>query len=123
VSVTVGLDELREQVAEHGRLAFLVTVGDDGRPHIVSVTVAWEGDALVTGAGKSTSANIVRHPGVSLLWSPVAGGAYSLIVDGGAEVRAGDGETPATAAIRPSRAVLHRLVDATGDGPSCITVL
>jgi len=121
VSVSVGIDELQERSAEFGVIAFLLTVTDDGRPHVVSVRVAWEHDALLAGAGRTTAANIVRRPAVSVLWSPPADGDYSLIVDGAAETQPRDDST--VVVIRPSRAVLHRVADAGGDGPSCVTVL
>ena len=121
VSVSVALDELRERSAEFGDVAFLLTVTDDRRPHVVSVRVAWEHEALVAGAGRTTAANVARQPTVSVLWSPPAHGGYSLIVDGTAEVQARD-ET-AVVLIHPSRAVLHRVANADGDGPSCITLL
>ena len=121
MSVTVALDDLRERSEEFGAVAYLLTVTDDRRPHVVSVEVAWEEDALVAGAGRTTSANVAGQPNVSILWSPPSDGDYSLIVDGTAEARQRDGT--AVVVIRPSRAVLHRSANADGDGPSCITVL
>ena len=44
-----------------------------------------------------------------------------LIVDGAAETQPRDDST--VVVIRPSRPVLHRVADAGGDGPSCVTVL
>jgi hypothetical protein len=121
VSVPVALDALREQIEQFGPVAFLVTVADDRRPHVVSVNVAWERDDLVAGTGKTTSANVTRQPSVSLVWPAPGTGDYGLIVDGKAEVRPrGDGTS---VAITPSRAVLHRLAGADGEGPSCIAVL
>jgi hypothetical protein len=121
VSVTVALDELRERSAEFGAVAYLLTVTGDRRPHVVSIEVAWEHDTLVAGAGRTTSANVAGQPTVSLLWSPPARGDYSLIVDGTAEAQERDGAT--VVVIRPSRAVLHRVASADGDGPTCVTVL
>lgn len=121
VSVSVAFDELRARSAEFGDVAFLLTVTDDRRPHVVSVRVAWERDELVAGAGRTTAANVAGQPTVSVLWSPPAHGDYSLIVDGTAEVQARD-ET-SVVVIQPSRAVLHRVANADGDGPSCVTVL
>ena len=121
VSVPVALDALRERVAEFGAAAYLVTVGENARPHVVSVSVEWAHGRLVAGAGRTTSANVAGRPAASLLWPPLADAGYCLIVDGAAEIQAhGDS---GVVVIEPSRAVLHRLVDATGDGPSCVTVL
>ena len=121
VSITVALDALRARVEEFGPTAFLVTIGESARPHVVSVGVEWDTDRLVAGAGRTTSANVGRQPTVSLLWPAVAAGDYALIVDGAAavETRAG----AAVVVIEPSRAVLHRVANATGEGPSCVTVL
>jgi hypothetical protein len=116
MSVKVELDELRERVDEHGPIAFLVTVGAEG-PHVVSVAVALEDGVLTAGAGRTTSANIAARATVSLVWPAGPDPAYCLIVDGTATVR------DERVHVEPTRAVLHRLAGAAGDGPSCITVL
>ena len=121
VSVTVALDALRARVEEFGSIAFLLTVGESARPHVVSVGVEWDADRLVAGAGRTTSANVGRRPTVSLLWAAPEAGEYALIVDGAAAIETRD-ET-AVVVIEPSRAVLHRVASATGQGPSCVTVL
>ena len=88
-----------------------VTVNGEGRPHVVSVSVALEDGELVTGAGRTTAANVGGRPDVTLLWPPSAEG-YSLIVDGPAVVR--DSSAGAVVAVAPNRAVLHRTVTAPG---------
>jgi hypothetical protein len=123
MSVSVSLQELWDRVAEFGDMAFLITSGTDGKPHVVSVNIsvasAGEGDALEVNAGKTSRANAESNPAVSLLWSPLPGGDYSLIVDGVASpTAAGDGLT-----IDPGRAVLHRIASATNDVPSCVTII
>jgi hypothetical protein len=148
VSVPVDLQALRDRLGEFGSRAFLVTVGDDGRPHVVSVHVGVDGDRLVVAAGRRTSANVAARPDVTLLWSaPVGPGGsiepgdagcgdptdspgdlddYGLIVDGAGElVDADDADPPLppVVAIRPTAAVLHRLADAAGGGPACVPVL
>jgi hypothetical protein len=121
VSVPVALAELRDQSAEFGAIAYLLTVSGDGRPHVVSVKVAWENDELVAGAGRTTSANVAKQPTVSMLWPAPPQGDYSLIVDGAAEAQERD--EASVVVIRPTRAVLHRVANAEGAGPGCITVL
>ncbi|HEX7276519.1 MAG TPA: nuclear transport factor 2 family protein [Acidimicrobiales bacterium] len=118
MSVHVGPAELREQVAEHGPVAYLVTVAPESRrPHVVSVTVRWEGDALVCGAGSRTSANVGAGADVTLVWPPAAGDDYSLIVDGPAAI------VGSLVSVRPAGAVLHRVAGAAADeGPGCIPV-
>ena len=117
MSVPVDLADLREQVTEHGPVGFLVTVGDDGAPHVVSASVALDGDVLRAGCGRTTGANATRSPSVTVLWPAAPGAEYCLLVDGTAAVA--DGEI----AVTPVRAVLHRVADAPGDGPSCVTVV
>jgi hypothetical protein len=125
VSVKVELDEVRQQVAACRSHPYLLTVTDDGRPHAVSLSVEWDGDALVGGAGRRTLANVERSPEVSLLWPQSGRDGFALIVDGTAEVRpAPDAESGgATVAVEPTSAVLHMTPDAPGDGPSCVPVL
>jgi hypothetical protein len=119
VSVAVDLEALRERIAEYGDRAYLVTVSDDQAPHAVSVHVELEDGHLVTSVGRRTGANLVRRPTATLLWPPTGPGAeYSLIVDGTAVAPAGEG--PLT--LAPTSAVLHKVADATGDGPGCVPV-
>jgi Pyridoxamine 5'-phosphate oxidase len=133
VSVPVDLQALRDRLGEFGDRAFLVTVGDDGRPHVVSVHVGTDGDLLVVATGRRTSANVVARPDVTLLWPgpprpPGPAGEdddagateYGLIVDGTGELV---GSEPPAVTIRPTAAVLHRLADTAGDGPACVPVL
>jgi|SRR5581483_318445 len=124
MSLKVELDEVRDQVAACRSHAYLLTVTDDGRPHAVSLQMAWDGDVLVGHVGRRTAANAGRSPDVSLLW-PLAGrDGFALIVDGTAEVRpGGDGDTGATVAVKPTTAVLHKTPDGPGDAPGCVPVL
>lgn len=118
MSVPVDLDALREQVAEHGDHPYLVSVNDDGTPHVTSVTVRVEGDALVVGTGRRTRGNLAARPEVSLLWPPAADPAYSLIVDVIATLVEGTED----ARLAPRAAILHRVAGAAGEGPSCVPV-
>ena len=82
MSVPVDLPGLKTQSEQFGPLAYLVTVNEDGRPHVVSAVVAWDGDDLVAGAGRRTGANVSARPAVTVLWPPYEDGGYSLLVDG-----------------------------------------
>lgn len=113
MSVKVELDALRAETGRHGLVAYLCTVSDRATPHVVSVELRWDGDALVAQAGRSTCANAAARPTVTLLWPPGPEAGYSLIVD--AEAAVGDGEVR----LAPTSAVLHRLAGAAVDGPTC----
>lgn len=116
----MALEALHERIGEYGRRAFLVTT-DGEHPHVVSVVVSVDGDRLAVDAGRRSSANVRAHPTVTLLWPPATGdGDYGLIVDGAGQPA--DGEQ-GPLAIAPTAAVLHRMADAAGDGPSCIRIL
>jgi hypothetical protein len=121
MSVPVALTALAERIDEFGTVAYLVTVGEEASPHVVSVRVAWDEDRLAVGAGRRTSANVQPRPDVTLLWPAPPGSGYSLIVDGRAVVVEADGET--SLAIRPVAAVLHRTPEGDPSAPSCVTVL
>ncbi len=116
MSVPVDLAALRDRLAEHGPHPFLVTVNDDGTPHVTSVTVRLESDVLVAGAGRRTRQNAVARPAVALLWPPAADPTYSLIVDAVATGQEGTEELR----LAPSAAILHRVAGADSDGPSCL---
>jgi Pyridoxamine 5'-phosphate oxidase len=119
VSIAVDTEALSDRLAEFGAHAYLTTVSDDQRPHVVSVTVALEGDRLVTSVGRHTGANLAARPAATFLWPPAGGdGDYSLIVDGTAVEVDGEGAL----AVEPTRAVLHRVAGAAGDGPTCVAV-
>ena len=110
MSVPVDLERLREQTDEFGPLAYVVTVNQDGRPHIVSAEVTWRDSQLVAGAGRRTGTNASARPSVTLLWPPVGDGGFSLLVDGDAVL---DGEQ---VVITPGSAILHRTAVADGGG-------
>lgn len=116
MSVRVPIDALRRTVEEYGLRAYLITVGDGARAHVVSVIVGFGDATLVVPGGRSTRANVLAHPTVTLVWAPPSGGQYSLIVDGHAVLD----DTSANVTVVPSTAVLHRLAGADGDGPACI---
>jgi hypothetical protein len=117
VSVSVALSEVAERIEELGPVAYLLSVGADDRPHLVSVRVDWRGDELVAGAGKTTSANVADRPHVTLLWAAPPGEAYCLIVDGSAR------SIDDALAITPTTAVLHRTPEGDSSSPSCIRLL
>ncbi len=118
MSVPVDLAALRDRLAEFGPHPFLATVNEDGTPHVTSVTVRLDGDALVAGAGRRTRRNVDDRPAVALLWPPAADPAYSLIVDALATGHEGSEELHLT----PHAAILHRVAGAEGDGPNCVGV-
>jgi hypothetical protein len=117
VSVAVPLEELQRQAEEFGPAPFLVTVGPDGHAHVTSVRARIADDHVAAEVGRTSSANVAANPAVTLLWPPVDGGPYGLIVDGSATV---DDDSVVT--IRPTRAVLHRLAGAPDDVPGCVEV-
>lgn len=121
MSIPVEMAALAGHIEDFGPIAHFVTVGSEGRPHVVSGRVRWDDRRLVVAAGRTTSANVDQRPDVTLLWAAAPGGAYSLIVDGTARVLSlPDG---AALAIEPTAAVLHRTPEGDPSQPSCITVL
>jgi hypothetical protein len=106
LSVPVALDALAEEISRRGPTAYLLTVSDDGRPHVVAVSVAFQGETLVVVAGGRTTHNAAVRPLVSLLWSDPE---FSLIVDGRATVVEGN------VVVSPTAAVKHR----GGSAPAC----
>jgi hypothetical protein len=108
--VPVSIEELGRQVAHFGTWPYIITVAGDGRPHAVSIEVAWVDSSFTAAGGRSTSRNAAAHPNaVTLLWAPFEPGGYSLIVDVQAAT-ADDGALTLT----PTTAVLHR----TGPAPA-----
>lgn len=119
MSVKVELGELAERIGDYG-FAFLVTVGDEARAHVLAVTpVVVDRGLAVGGLGRHSVANATAHPDVTLVWPPPTPDGYSLIVDGTATV--GDGELM----VVPAKAILHRPApgaDGQRIGSDCQTV-
>jgi hypothetical protein len=114
----VDLAGLGDRLDEYGPAAYLVTVGEAGAPHVVSVVVARDGDTLTLDAGRTSRRNAQARPSVTLLWPAGPDGTYSLLVDGQAKLPA---DAPdARLVVHPTAAVLHRIAGA--EGPSCLPV-
>jgi len=119
MSTNVELDGLAATLRDYG-FAYLVTVGEAGRAHVLAVTpVLGDHGFAVGGVGRHSQANATAHPDVTLVWPPAEPAGYSLLVDGTATV---DGET---ITVRPSKAVLHRPApgaDGQRTGSDCVAV-
>lgn len=114
MSIAVEIERVRAEAEERGPGAFLLTVTDDGRPHVVAVTVGWDGPTATMGGGRTSVRNAGARPGVTLLWPPAGAGGYSLIADGEATVEPDPGGTGGRVDVRLTRAVLHRPAAAPG---------
>jgi hypothetical protein len=102
VSIKVEMGELAARVGEY-EFAYLVTVGDDGRSHVLGVLPEQNDDGFaVGGVGQHSIENATARPDVTLVWPPASATGFSLIVDGTATV--GDGSLTVT----PRKAILHR---------------
>lgn len=117
MSLPVPLEGLRAAIAERGPTAYLLTVSDDGRPHAVHVTLAWDGDALVADVGRRSAANAAARPALSLLYALRTPDDYSLIVDGTAMVTSHDGKP--CLRITATSAILHRPAAAPNPTSAC----
>lgn len=106
MSIAVEIDDLARTIGGYG-WAYLLTVRDDQRAHIVATTPVWDGDVLVMSVGRGSAANAAARSSISLCYPPVVTDGYSLIIDGDADV------TEQTIRFAPTGAVLHR---PAGDG-------
>ena len=114
MSIPVALDEVRAVAGDQAPFAYLLTVSEDARPHLVAIVPVIGDDAIACDVGRTSCANASARPNVSLVWPPATVGDYSLIVDGEASV---DGSV---VRITPTRAVRHR--PAPGGGNDCAPV-
>ena len=86
------LDEIKAKTKRLSRFAHIATVGADGKPDVVPLHPAWEGDTMwiMTGAETVKAGNIAACPDVALHWQvdesgdgvelcSVAGGAASSL--------------------------------------------
>ncbi len=107
MSVAVAPRDLASVAVQHGPTAFVLTVGDDGRPRIIHVRVDIDNGGVISAVvGRGAAANARARPEVTVLWMPAADG-FSLIADGAATVLGEPGPaTPIT--IKTLSAVRHR---------------
>ena len=120
MSIPVAIPDL-EVATRRYRWAYLLTVRDDMRPHIVAVNPEWVDDAMVIEVGGGTARNAAARSVVTLCYPPVDDGGYSLIVDGDATADV----DRSTVRFAPTGAVLHRPAapgfggSSTGCGNDC----
>lgn len=119
MSVAVELGELAAKIGEFD-FAYLVTVSEEGRSHVLSVWPHVTDEGLVVdGVGRHSQANAAAQPTVTLVWPPADPGGFSLLVDGVATV---DGST---ITVVPGKAILHRPApgpDGRRAGSDCVDV-
>ncbi len=124
MSIPIPLDRLRAALEERDGRAYVLTVSDDGRPHVVHGTICWEGDTLAADVGGRSAANAAARPSVSLLCPVRSDGDHSLIVDGHAAVSHGNRQR---LLVTPTKAVLHRPArtpdPSSGCGADCVPLL
>jgi hypothetical protein len=110
MSIPVAISDLVAKTEEF-EWAYLLTVRDDQRPHVVAVSPVWLDETLTMNVGTRTADNIRARPSISLCYPPGEPGGYSLIVDGEAQAAAsGDVQ------FVPTGAVLHRPAPASFEG-------
>ena len=85
---TTKLAKHDEQRLQSNRIAWLTTVGGDGRPYTVPVGFVWEGQTLLifSQPKKQKLRNIRKNPRVTLALDETERGQDVVIVEGTAEV-------------------------------------
>ena len=112
MTIPVAIADLVAKTEEFG-WAYLLTVRDDQRPHIVAVSPTWNDDVLLMDVGRRTSDNVGERSSISLCYPPVEDGGYSLIVDGQGLVT-----DESRVQFTATGAVLHRPAPAGFEGSS-----
>jgi len=106
MSMTVGLNDLEAALRERGEAAYVITVNDQGTPHVVLAEVTRSGGDLLAAVGPRTASFAERRPRVSLAYPVRNPSDYTLIVDAVATVARTSGGPRLQ--LAPTRAVLHR---------------
>lgn len=119
MSIAVSLEHLAEELSRMGTWAYLLTVSDEGRSHLVATGMRWEGDELVATVGHRSIANASLRPLVTLVWPPVETAGHSLIVDGTARVLPLPEGRDGRILITPTWAVWHRPAPDADSPASC----
>lgn len=136
------LEDLRAELEQRANAAYLLTVGDDGRPHCLAVVVEWRTGELAMGAGRTSMRNAASRGTVTLLSPPPSAhrdsatpddtgtdsgrglAGYSLIVDCDLSSAGTADLEPGVVRVRPTHAVLHRPAVASNGarGHDCVHV-
>jgi hypothetical protein len=103
---------LETAARERGSLAYVITLGQDGAPHVVNADVDVSEGELRAVVGARTAANARARSRISVLFPARGEADYSLIVDGLAAVDATEDDRAFRLRLTPTRAVLHRPVPA-----------
>ncbi len=101
MSIAVPLGELEAMLSKFP-WAYLVTVSDQGRAHVLAVPTELVDGHLRATVGRATRANATARPEITMVFPPCANDDHSLIVDGVATV-ADD-----LVWLNPTTAMLHR---------------
>ncbi len=88
LDVTTEWGKHAEQRLQSNIIAWLTTVGSDGRPYTVPVGFLWEGQTLLifSQPNKQKLRNIRKNPRVTLALDETEGGNDVVIVEGTAEL-------------------------------------
>jgi hypothetical protein len=121
MSIPVHLADLEKQIEQFDPTAYIVTVNEDGSPHVVAAQVRWDDKGRLRAVlGNRSTTNATRSSTVTLLWPASPAADYALIVDG--DAASAPGPEPELV-VTPTAAVLHRTPLGDPDSPSCIRVL
>ena len=101
MSVPVALTDLEGALAGYP-WGYFVSVNAEPRAHMRAVPTRFVGGVLLARVGAGTLVNVAARPSVTMVFPPSEPGAFSLIVDGTAEVRGDE------VALHPTSAVLHQ---------------
>jgi hypothetical protein len=116
MSIPVDVTALGRVVAAYSA-GYLITVGPDGAPKVVTVEPSvLAGVVVVPVPGKGSRANAAAHPAVTLVFPPREEKGFTLLVDGTGAV---DGDD---LRIEPTSAVLHRPATHSDGPPAPVSV-
>lgn len=120
MSKVTTFEQVRAGIAHYGDLAILVTIGDDGRPHVVTSLVDIDGEQLVVGVGARSRVNLEQRPVATLVWNPAPDDEYLLIVDTSLDtIDEADGRGVARVVLRVEGGIQHRLAGLAPGASSC----
>ena len=108
MSMSVALSELEAALCERGDAAYVITVNDQGTPHVVLAEVTRREGVLLATVGPRTTSFAERRPHVSLAYPIREPSDYTLIIGAIATVTSTTGGTRMR--LAPTRACSTDLV-------------
>lgn len=103
MSIPVAVSEIGEQMERFGHSAFVISASSEGHPHLIDLTLSYDGETFGALAGNTCARNVRERPEITMLWPAYEPDGYSMVANATATV---NDENRLT--MTPLTGILHR---------------